>query len=221
MRIVLERPDYHLFENNCQNFVKFLLEVICPGSPIPATIENVLARWQDISTSRQGLSLPGAYPPSITTTERLSFVTASETSWVTASETSWVTASGDTWVTAVDCLSFRDSNSHFREGSLIAQYLTEFRGPKFQFDDDSIASPLMNTILEEPIQIAVRAPPVLISPPSALVRNSQVLREYKSVQTRKLLTPLFGIGKKSKSLCEYKIIVVGGQGILSPVLLLK
>lgn len=177
MRIVEERPDYHVIENNCQNFVKFLLEIVCPNAPIPDTIQNVLERLQDISTSRQRLSLPGAYPPS--SMECLSFVTASEMSWVTASESSWITASGDTWVTAVDCLSFRDSQ--FYEGSVVSNHFS-FKGPKFQFDDKSDLPPLMDPRFEK-----------LISSPSTSVR------------------------RKSQSLHEYKLVVLGGGGILPPV----
>jgi ankyrin repeat protein len=94
MRIIDERPDYRLFENNCQNFVKFLLEHLCPESPIPDTIQNVLQRLQDISQidPAQDLSLPGAYPTSNASTESASFVTASGRTWISASGTTWVTA---------------------------------------------------------------------------------------------------------------------------------
>ena len=49
IRIVEARPDYRLFENNCQNFVKSLLQFVCPHASIPATIQSVLKRLQDIS----------------------------------------------------------------------------------------------------------------------------------------------------------------------------
>jgi hypothetical protein len=63
-RIVADRPTYWLFENNCQNFVKFLLEALCPGDPIPETIQDILQRLQNISTVAEAHRnvLPGAYP---------------------------------------------------------------------------------------------------------------------------------------------------------------
>lgn len=89
--IVKERPDYRLFENNCQNFVTYLLAIICPDAAIPDTIQTVLQRLQDISNtvSSHGSILPGTYPASISTT---SFTVSSGTTWFTASSSSWVTA---------------------------------------------------------------------------------------------------------------------------------
>ena len=183
MRILEEHPDYHVFENNCQNFVKYLLEAVCPSAPIPATIQMVLERFQDMSLTPEKVSLPGAYPlsihPSIISTDRQSFVTASETSWVTASETSWVTAAGDTWVTAVECGSIRDSLSLFSEASVMSKHLS-FKGSRFQFDDESTTTPLMDPILEEPPQ------------------------EIKSSPLASSTTP------KAREVREYKIVVVGG-----------
>lgn len=109
LRIIKEHPDYHLFENNCQNFAKYLLESLCPSVSIPETIQNILERLQDFSTQ---ISLPGAYPPSSISTY--------ETSFVTASETTWVTASGNTWLTAAECLSFSDANSILYEENFVS-----------------------------------------------------------------------------------------------------
>jgi hypothetical protein len=130
---VEERPDYSLFENNCQNFVKYLHQTVCPSASIPATIQNVLERLQ---TSRQRLSLPGAYPASISSTDRVSFVTASGTSWVTAS--------GDTWVTAVDCRLLRDSNSQLYDASFTSTYRS-FRESRSPFDEEAVVSRLIAT----------------------------------------------------------------------------
>ena len=51
--IIAERPTFRLFENNCQNFVRFLLEVLCPGVSIPDTIQEV-ARYIDYGGGLQG-----------------------------------------------------------------------------------------------------------------------------------------------------------------------
>src|SRR5208282_3024706 len=89
--IINRRPNYSLIENNCQNFVKFLLEVVCPKAQIPNTIENILARLQhmrELTCAQQ--RLPGTYPKSGSSgTGYASIITASGT---------WMTASGDTWV---------------------------------------------------------------------------------------------------------------------------
>lgn len=107
LRIIEEHPDYGLYENNCQNFVKYLLEFVCPGAVVPATIQNVLQRLQEASlAASKRVSIPGAYPSSRNSTV--------STSYVTASETSWLTASGDTWMTAVDCSSICDSVENMR-----------------------------------------------------------------------------------------------------------
>lgn len=96
LRIVRERPNYELFENNCQNFVTFLLNVLCPGVLIPETIQCVLERLRDIVTltTNNKTSLPGAYP--------LSNISISFNSSVTSSAESWFSASGETWITAIE-----------------------------------------------------------------------------------------------------------------------
>jgi len=84
-----------MFENNCQNFVKYLLKAVCPSEPIPDTIQVVWQRLQQciwFAVAPNETTLPGAYPNSIVSTTR-TFKTASETTWITASETTWVTAS--------------------------------------------------------------------------------------------------------------------------------
>ena len=93
IRIIDVHPDYDIFENNCQNFAKYLLEAICPDAPIPQTIADVLQRLQNIEclTEISG-TLPGAYPLSVSPTDDDSFVTASSTYWFTATATSWITA---------------------------------------------------------------------------------------------------------------------------------
>ena len=116
IRITHERPNYCLFVNNCPNFVKFLLEVVCPDASIPETIKCVFDRMLDISViaSMPDFSLPGAYPPSIAATTCDSFKT-------TAGRT-WVTASGTTWITAAECFSIAVSSS--------STYYTESLNPR-------------------------------------------------------------------------------------------
>lgn len=84
----MERPDYRLFENNCQNFAKYLLEVVCPGAARPETIQSVLIRLQTIN---QNISqrLPGTYPSSKLMFAKgcMSTLTESRDEWVTAAET--------------------------------------------------------------------------------------------------------------------------------------
>lgn len=74
----MARPNYHLFENNCQNFSKFLIEAITPGSVTPETIQNVLERWQTLLPPAKNL-FPGTYPlsdKSTSTNSSGSYVTA-------------------------------------------------------------------------------------------------------------------------------------------------
>jgi hypothetical protein len=197
MRIVAERPDYSLFENNCQNFVKFLLEVVCPGGPIPATIQLVLERLHsDISSPRQRLSLPGAYPPSIISTERLSFVTASGTSWITAS--------GDSWVTAVEYASLRDAHSQLFEGRVHANssYRSIPRASTFEFVDENIVSPLMDAI------------PTKTGP--TLVQNShpRQISQWLPAWLRKKPRQVTDSIPDSRAVAVYKIVVLGCRGTL-------
>jgi hypothetical protein len=79
LRIVKERPDYELFENNCQNFARYLVEKISPGSFCPNTIKHVLEEWRILATDSKR-RLPGAYPNSIisTVTESGMYFTARE-----------------------------------------------------------------------------------------------------------------------------------------------
>lgn len=93
-RIVDERPTYRLFENNCQNFVKFLLEILCPDASIPETIQCVLGHLHEIVNTELLFPLPGSYPLSVTST--------SGTSFVTAPEVIWVSSSGEIWMSAVE-----------------------------------------------------------------------------------------------------------------------
>jgi len=81
MRITKERPTYELFENNCQNFAKYLVELMCPGCLTPDTILTVLQRWQDSTVEPSG-RIPGMYPASVITilsSPDRTFVTAAET----------------------------------------------------------------------------------------------------------------------------------------------
>lgn len=95
LRIIKKHPNYELLNNNCQNFVKYLLEALCPGAPIPDTIQCVLERLQDMFTvTNNTISLPGAYPVSWKTSISLK-------SSATESGETWYTASGETWIMAL------------------------------------------------------------------------------------------------------------------------
>jgi hypothetical protein len=62
IRITTEHPDYRLFENNCQNFVKYLIGAISPTALVPNTIQSVLDRlYQFRDTDHR---LPGTFPHS-------------------------------------------------------------------------------------------------------------------------------------------------------------
>jgi len=98
VKITKERPDYDLFENNCQNFARYLVEEICPGSFCPATIQNVLVRWRIFSAYSQ-TQLPRRYPPQAleslqtnSSDSQMSFVTATSCGYETATESSWISA---------------------------------------------------------------------------------------------------------------------------------
>jgi hypothetical protein len=41
-KIVELYPDYHVYSNNCQNFVLYLLKVACPDCRLPRTIKKVV-----------------------------------------------------------------------------------------------------------------------------------------------------------------------------------
>ena len=79
LRIKSERPDYELLKNNCQNFARYLVEEISPGSFCPKTIKHVFEEWTTIATDSKR-RLPGAYPNSIisTITESGMYFTARE-----------------------------------------------------------------------------------------------------------------------------------------------
>ena len=75
--IVKTYLDYDNFENNCQNFAKYLLEIICPDSQITQTIVEILQGLQNIENLMEQFgTLPQAYPQSI---NDYSFKTASDT----------------------------------------------------------------------------------------------------------------------------------------------
>jgi hypothetical protein len=78
-RIVKEKPDYELLENNCQNFSKYLVDAISPGSFCVETIKDMLDQWLDLAGNPPG-RLPGTYPNSVFTssTETGTYFTASE-----------------------------------------------------------------------------------------------------------------------------------------------
>lgn len=68
MEIIKSRPDYGLFENNCQNFVRFLAEAISPDVNVWSSVEFI---HKQVSTVQHAIlpSLPGAYPKSIDSRE--------------------------------------------------------------------------------------------------------------------------------------------------------
>lgn len=67
LQIIENRPTFRLFEDNCQNFVKYLVNAISPGSFVGETIKATLDR---LTTERdEATPLPGAYPVSVITDE--------------------------------------------------------------------------------------------------------------------------------------------------------
>lgn len=93
MRIIKEHPTYDIVNDNCQAFVRQLLQFMCPGSAVPDTIQCVLKRLRDAPNTNGRVSFPGTYPTSVVSTDGNSIVTIrSEVTWFTASGTSWVTA---------------------------------------------------------------------------------------------------------------------------------
>ena len=65
--ITTSRPDYSLFENNCQNFVRFLLDAISPEADVSSSVESLLNRLSTGETFND--PLPGAYPHSVQSAE--------------------------------------------------------------------------------------------------------------------------------------------------------
>ena len=64
MEIIKNRPDYGLFENNCQNFVRFLAEAISPDVNVWNSVEFIHKQVSNVEHASLP-SLPGAYPKSI------------------------------------------------------------------------------------------------------------------------------------------------------------
>lgn len=62
--IIIDQPDYDLFENNCQNFGKYLVEKICPGALGPETIHDFIQRVLFEDTIVSNRVIPGTYPRS-------------------------------------------------------------------------------------------------------------------------------------------------------------
>src|SRR5438105_2436997 len=108
LRIIKEYPNYELFHNNCQNFVKYLLESLCPEADIPDTIQVVLQRLRDtfIAAADEQRTLPGGYPCSLKSTGTLSF----QGSLLTDTGETWYTASGPMWITAIGVKSGASTN---------------------------------------------------------------------------------------------------------------
>lgn len=91
VRITNEYPEYALYDNNCQNFAKYLVESITVRSLSSETIEESISRWLNALVPPRFVTLrttPG-YSPTATS---MSFHTASEISVYTASESIWFSA---------------------------------------------------------------------------------------------------------------------------------
>src|SRR5271155_1658919 len=80
IRITETKPNYQLFENNCQNFAKYLIEFMCPECLTPDTIQTLLQRWQDSTVQPSG-RIPGTYPASVVT-----ILSSPDRTYVTANE---------------------------------------------------------------------------------------------------------------------------------------
>jgi hypothetical protein len=104
-----------LFENNCQNFVKYLVEaIIGPETLCPQTIQMVLARIFE-PTIHPKRTLPGTYPVSlVSSTENFTFITASDNSWHSCHSFAATSASPRTFLSAfeADHASNWSENSH-------------------------------------------------------------------------------------------------------------
>ena len=66
--ITASRPEYSLFENNCQNFVRFLLDAISPEADVSSLVESLLNRLSTVGETFND-PLPGAYPQFVQSTE--------------------------------------------------------------------------------------------------------------------------------------------------------
>lgn len=129
-RIIKERPDYSLFENNCQNFAKYLVEAISPASKYPETIHNFLQKWvPPAGHSEASTQLPGTYPSSPTTTEPQS--------------ESYYSASEDTWTSDLESLNSTDGENL----ALIEEVITPASIPS---GNDSNGAEAVETDLPEP-----------------------------------------------------------------------
>jgi hypothetical protein len=65
IRITEQYPDYHGYTNNCQNFVRRLLDFISPGNSGPKTIENFINDLLAGDPQSETRALPGAYPQTL------------------------------------------------------------------------------------------------------------------------------------------------------------
>ena len=75
--IMATRPDYSLFENNCQNFIRYLIDAISPGSDVWSSVRIVMDRLS-IGGEDLRYPIPGGYPQSFHSSEssNSSFATA-------------------------------------------------------------------------------------------------------------------------------------------------
>ena len=92
--ITTSRPDYSLFENNCQNFVRFLLDVISPKADIWGSVAVIMNRLSNGGEDVR-YPIPGAYPQSLQSTESNSSNSSFITSEGQGYPTNEVTTSSD------------------------------------------------------------------------------------------------------------------------------
>src|SRR2546423_14378791 len=96
-RISTTYKNYHGYTNNCQNFVRYMLEYVCPEASAPETIKELVERlskcffWVCPSTPEITFKgIPGAYPRSSSgsnrrSSDRWSYLTSESTrTWHTA-----------------------------------------------------------------------------------------------------------------------------------------
>jgi hypothetical protein len=64
LNITSTHPDYDGYTNNCQNFVRRLLNYVCPGASGPQTIQEFISDLTSTNAAYPISSIPGTYPAS-------------------------------------------------------------------------------------------------------------------------------------------------------------
>lgn len=65
IRVICERPDYHLFTNNCQTFTHYFATAIIENPLLPDSLETLVNRWVGLfklPSGNEPATLPGTFP---------------------------------------------------------------------------------------------------------------------------------------------------------------